>query len=43
MSSTSTTTTGPEVAACSRDSMPPLMKPASVGPLSPLGPDITMV
>jgi hypothetical protein len=40
---TSTTRTGPGVAACSRDSIPPLMKPGSVGPLSPLGPDITIV
>src|SRR5829696_9013011 len=43
MLSTSTTMTGPPPALISRDSMPPLMKPGSVGPLSPLGPDITIV
>ena len=36
MLSTSTTITGPDVAACWRESMPPLMYPGSVGPRSPL-------
>ncbi len=43
MFSTSRTTTGPLVAPCSRESMPPLMKPDSVGPLSLLGPVMTIV
>jgi hypothetical protein len=43
MSSTSMTITGPGVAPCSRLSIPPLMKPDSVGPLSLLGPDVTIV
>ena len=40
---TSTTITGPRAALISRESMPPLMYPGSVGPVSPLGPDMTSV
>jgi hypothetical protein len=43
MLSTSTTITGPGAALIDRESMPPLMKPGSVGPWSPLGPDMTIV
>jgi hypothetical protein len=43
MLSTSTTITGPCAGPPWRAIMPPLMKPGSVGPLSPLGPDVTIV
>jgi len=42
MLSTSMTITGPWAGPPWRAIMPPLMKPASVGPLSPLGPDVTI-
>ena len=43
MLGTSMTTTGPGAAASSRASMPPLMKPGSLGPVSLLGPLTTSV
>ena len=43
MLGTSITITGPGAALSARASMPPLMNPASSGPVSLLGPDTTSV